>query len=81
MPDASVSSSAARIRAPASRNPAWSSIMAPAQIAPDGFAMPSPAISGAEPWMGSKREGYDPSGLRLAEGAIPIAPAMASDIF
>ena len=31
--------------------------------------------------MGSKREGYVPSGLRLAEGAIPIAPAMASDIF
>jgi hypothetical protein len=42
--DARVSSSAERIRAPASGNPAWSSIMAPAQIAPDGFAAPWPAI-------------------------------------
>ena len=38
---------------------------------------PLPVMSGAEPWTGSKREGKSRSGLRLAEGAMPIVPVQA----
>ena len=34
--------------------------------------MPFPAISGAEPWTGSKREGNSRSGLRFAEGGLDL---------
>jgi hypothetical protein len=42
-----------------------------------GLAIPLPAISGAEPWTGSKREGKRPVGLMLPEGATPIEPVHA----
>jgi hypothetical protein len=51
--------------------------MAPDQIWPIGLAMPCPAMSGAEPWTGSNIEGQRRSGLRLAEGAMPIVPVTA----
>lgn len=50
---------------------------APDQIWPMGSAMPFPAMSGADPWTGSKRLGKRPSGLMLALGAIPIVPVQA----
>lgn len=37
-----------------------------------GLAIPFPAMSGAEPCTGSNRLGKLPSGLMLAEGAIPM---------
>src|SRR5918994_5751600 len=52
--------------------------MAPDQIWPMGFAIPCPAMSGAEPWTGSNIEGYSPFGFRLVEGAIPMLPATAA---
>ena len=42
----------------ASFSPKWSSINAPDHICPIGFAIPLPAISGAEPWTGSNKDGY-----------------------
>jgi hypothetical protein len=45
-----------------------------------GLAMPWPAISGAEPWIGSKREGWHRSGSRLADGAMPMEPETAAVI-
>ena len=47
----------------ASFSPKWSSIKAPDHICPIGFAIPFPAMSGAEPWTGSNRDGYLFSGL------------------
>src|SRR5699024_2220173 len=43
-----------------------------------GLALPCPAISGAEPWIGSNMEGYFFSGLMFAPAARPIPPAMAA---
>ena len=40
--------------------------------------MPLPAMSGAEPWTGSKRPGA-PSAPRLAEGSIPSEPVSIAD--
>lgn len=54
-----------------------SSIMAPHQICPTGLVLPSPVISGAEPWTGSKRPEKLRSGLILADGAMPIMPVQA----
>ena len=51
--------------------------MAPDQIWPTGFAIPFPAISGAEPWTGSNKEGNLFSGLIFPDGAIPIVPVQA----
>ncbi len=51
--------------------------MAPDQIWPSGLAMLRPAMSGAEPCTGSNSEGKLPSGLRLADGAIPMVPVQA----
>ena len=42
-----------------------------------GLATFWPAMSGAEPWTGSNIEGNFRSGLRLAEGAMPIVPVQA----
>jgi hypothetical protein len=42
-----------------------------------GLAMPLPAISGAEPWTGSKRDGQRPVGLMFPEGATPMEPVHA----
>ena len=39
--------------ASASRPSEWRSIMAADRMVPSGFAIPFPAMSGAEPWMGS----------------------------
>ena len=39
---------------------------------PTGLAIPRPAMSGAEPWTGSKRPG--PVSERLADGARPMPP-------
>ena len=51
----------------------WRSIIAADRIAAHGFALPCPAMSGAEPWIGS----YRPlaSLLSEADGSIPIEPA------
>ncbi|KAI3479485.1 hypothetical protein L1887_58443 [Cichorium endivia] len=57
--------------------------MAADRIVPTGLAMPRPAMSGAEPWMGS----YRPLHLLLpsgrpeseAEGSRPSAPGMTDD--
>ena len=51
--------------------------MAAAQICPTGLAMPLPAMSGAEPWTGSKRLGCLRSGLMLPLGAMPMVPVQA----
>src|SRR5215217_2451630 len=51
---------------------------APDQIWPIGFATSLPAMPGAEPCTGSNMDGNPPSGLRLAEGAIPMLPAIAA---
>ena len=58
VPPPARASIAATTRSWASRSPRWSSIIAPAQIAAIGLAMPRPAMSGAEPWMGSNIDGY-----------------------
>ncbi|MNI50617.1 hypothetical protein D3C73_1052880 [compost metagenome] len=39
-----------------------------------GLAMPLPAISGAEPWLGSYRPW--PPAFRDADGSMPIEPVM-----
>ena len=44
------------------------SIIAPAQMAAIGLAMPLPAMSGAEPWIGSNIDGVVRSGLMLPPG-------------
>ena len=44
---------------------------------PTGLAMPLPAISGAEPWIGSNILGYFPCGLIFPEGEMPMLPSMA----
>jgi 5-methyltetrahydropteroyltriglutamate--homocysteine methyltransferase len=48
------------------------------QIAPRGFAMPCPAMSGAEPWTGSNRPGASELGAMLAEAATPRPPWIAA---
>ena len=55
------SSRAASTRRPAFSWPACSRSREAAQIAPAGLATPSPAMSEAEPWMGSKSEENVPS--------------------
>ena len=77
-PLASASSSAWSRRWPACAWPRCSSISEAAQIAPAGLAIPCPAMSGAEPWIGSKSEGQRRSGFRFAEGAMPIEPETAA---
>jgi hypothetical protein len=72
-----VVSIALRIAAPASISPRWSGIMAANQIWPMGFAIPLSAMSGAEPWTGSKSDGKRRSGLMSPEGAMRIVPAQA----
>ncbi len=46
-------------------------------MAPIGFAIPLPAMSGAEPWIGSNIDGKVRSGLMFAPGAMPRLPEMA----
>src|SRR4051794_28361968 len=64
--------------AAASAWPRCSSISAPVHTCPTGFAIPCPAMSGADPWTGSNIDGWSRSGLRLAAGAIPMLPATAA---
>ena len=73
----SVLSTAFRIRAAASASPRKSHIMAAEITAARGSALPVPAMSGAEPWTGSNSYGPVRAGLRLAEAARPIPPAIA----
>ena len=42
------------------------------------MAISFPAISGAEPWIGSNMDGYFRSGFRFAPAARPMPPAMAA---
>ena len=74
----STPSIAAITRAAAAPSPRWSSIIAPAQTAPTGFAIDRPAMSGAEPCTGSKSPGPVPSGETFALAASPIPPWMAA---
>ena len=69
---------AAMRRAAACFSPRCSSIIAALQKVPIGLAMPLPAISKAEPWIGSNIDGYLRSGLRLAVGAMPRLPDRAA---
>jgi len=46
--------------------------MATVAMAPMGFATSRPAMSGADPWIGSNRPGPEPS---EAEGRRPSEPA------
>ena len=71
---ASISSTACMIALLAAFSPRWSSIIAPAQTAPTGLALPVPAMSGADPCTGSNMPGWDRSGLMLALAAMPIPP-------
>src|SRR6266550_2343794 len=66
-----VASRAQRSRLPASSSPRWSSIIAAASICAEGFAIPFPAMSGAEPCTGSKMAAWVPM---LAPGASPRPP-------
>ena len=61
----------------ASCSPKKSNIIAPDQIWPIGFAIPLPAISGADPWTGSNNDGNFLSGFMFPDGAIPIVPVHA----
>src|SRR5665647_1566246 len=57
----------------ASRSPKLrSSIMAALRMVAHGLASPLPAISGAEPWIGSYR--LTPPAPTLADGSIPMLP-------
>lgn len=62
----------------AASNPRWPSIIAIERMAAAGSAMPRPAMSGADPWMASKRLGALPSRLRLALAAVPRPPCTAA---
>jgi len=47
------------------------------RMAATGFALPVPAMSGAEPCTGSNIDGPVRSGLRLADAAMPMPPVTA----
>src|SRR5258706_7802338 len=76
-PSTSTFSIAFTMASAASLSPRCSSIIAPDQICPIGLAIPLPKMSGALPCTGSKHEGNSRSGLRFADGAIPIVPVQA----
>lgn len=67
-----------------SRPKEYRSSIAPLSIVPIGFAIPLPAMSGADPWMGSYKpsvglkslEGNDGAPARDAEGRRPKEPGM-----
>eukprot|EP00755_Sulcionema_specki_P013122 Sspe_Gene.53155::Locus_29407_Transcript_1_1_Confidence_1.000_Length_1348::g.53155::m.53155 len=74
-PFASVAWTAFSIARALSGNPSECSIiMAALRMAAMGLAFPCPAMSGAEPWMGSYKPGV-PGSPRLAEGRSPREPA------
>ena len=53
-PSAIAASVARSIRAASASSPSeWRSIIAAERMVPSGFAIPFPAMSGADPWMGS----------------------------
>ena len=64
-------------RAATSDSPRNCSIIAVDATAAPGSARPVPAMSGAEPWTGSKSDGPVPVGLRFADAARPTPPATA----
>src|SRR5579863_6924562 len=79
LPDASTASTARFTAAASSVNPKlYSSIAATDPIAPSGFALFCPAMSGADPCTGSYNPVHAPDALRSpsdADGSIPIDPA------
>ena len=73
------------MRSWAALSPRWSSISAPAQTAAMGFAMPRPAMSGADPWIGSNIDGAAPLGIEVgaggeAEAAREGGPEVGQDV-
>src|SRR5438552_2415209 len=54
-----------------------SHIIAAEITAARGSARPVPAMSGAEPWTGSKSDGPVRAGLRFADAARPMPPPIA----
>ena len=52
--------------------------MAAVQKVAMGLAMPLPAMSNAEPWIGSNIDGNLRSGFRFAVGAMPRLPDRAA---
>jgi len=76
-PAAVVASMAASTRAAQVSRPRWRSSRAPLPIAPNGSAIPFPAMSGALPCTGSNMLGALRSGFRFALAAMPRLPASA----
>src|SRR4051812_15250446 len=66
------------MRAAAFGSPRCSSIIDAVQKVAIGLATPLPAMSNAEPWIGSNIDGNLRSGLRLAVGAMPSEPDKAA---
>ena len=84
-PSRQTSSIARSSRACASLSPRCSSISAALQIAPSGFAIPRPAMSGAEPCTGSKiavvaRAGGDAGARRHPHAALERGGDVGEDV-
>src|SRR5207253_2657885 len=77
-PLAVTASTADMSRLEAAASPRWSSISAAVQKVATGFAIPFPAMSKAEPWIGSNMDGKRRSGFKLAVGAMPRLPVSAA---
>ncbi len=84
-PSRQTPSSAANSRADAAASPRCSSISTALQTAPHGFAMPWPAMSGAEPCTGSKSAGHAAAGAevrarRHAHAALQRGAEVGEDV-
>mmetsp|Transcript_16001 Transcript_16001/g.32839 ORF Transcript_16001/g.32839 Transcript_16001/m.32839 type:complete len:202 (+) Transcript_16001:121-726(+) len=66
------STASSRSWASSGRSRSYRSIIAAERIMASGFALSWPAMSGAEPWQGSKTPG--PDSPKLADGSMPNDP-------